>query len=248
VANPPEVVLTLDEVRAMGLFLRKEWLVFSHRGPLFVFGIYILASLQVFRVEEAFFLTSVVLAGTLALWVPFVEWFQEADPMLHSLPVSRTVIVIGRYLTAILACGVAGLAWSATGRLLLPLLDPGRAGPPLWTTLGGILTYFLSAGLLFALFFPLYFRFGLGKGAVAFLAVSLTLLGMGYGTAGLAGGGAPSRTLGIGGPSTLIRLQVTALLENMGVAGALTLILLGSGGVLAISLFLSRFWYARREF
>jgi len=118
----------------------------------------------------------------------------------------------------------------------------------MWTTLVGILTFFVSAGLLFSLFLPLHFRFGLGKGTAVFLATSLGLLGMGYGVAGLAGVGSSPRAPGIAGPGALVRLQVTALLENLGVAGTLTLILLGLAGVLGLSLLLSRRWYARREF
>jgi hypothetical protein len=228
--------------------LRKEWKVFWFRGPLFLFGVYVLASLQTLFVDEAFFLLNVALAGGLAFYVPVIEWYQESDKMLHSLPVSRSAVVITRYVIAVMAGGIAGLAWSATGRFLLPFLDAQRATPAMWMTLEGVLTFILSTGLLFALFLPLYFRLGMGKGALGFLALSLILLGTGYGTRGLATGSGGPGTLPFPAPSGLIRMRISALLGGMGVAGTLTTILLGTALLLGLSLRLSQRWYERREF
>ena len=228
--------------------LRKEWMVFWFRGPLFLFGVYVLASLQTVFVDEASFLLNVALAGALALYVPVIEWYQESDKMLHSLPVSRSAVVITRYLIAMMAGGIAGISWSATGRLLLPFLDAQRATPAMWMTLEGVLTFILATGLLFALFLPLYFRLGMGKGALGFLALSLILLATGYGTRGLATGSVGPGTLPFPAPSGLIRMRVSALLGGMGVAGTLTTILLGTALLLGLSLWLSQRWYERREF
>jgi hypothetical protein len=223
-------------------------MVFWFRGPLFLFGVYVLASLQTVFVDEASFLLNVALAGALALYVPVIEWYQESDKMLHSLPVSRSAVVITRYLIAMMAGGIAGISWSATGRLLLPFLDAQRATPAMWMTLEGVLTFILATGLLFALFLPLYFRLGMGKGALGFLALSLILLATGYGTRGLATGSVGPGTLPFPAPSGLIRMRVSALLGGMGVAGTLTTILLGTALLLGLSLWLSQRWYERREF
>jgi hypothetical protein len=223
-------------------------MVFWFRGLLFLFGVDVFASLQTVFVDEAFFLLNVALAGGLALYVPVIEWYQESDKMLHSLPISRSAVVITRYVIAVMAGGIAGLAWTATGRLLLPFLDAQRATPAMWMTLDGILTFIVCTGLLFALFLPLYFRLGMGKGALGFMASSLILLAIGYGTRGLGVGSGGHGTLPFPAPSGLIRMRISELLAGMGVAGTLTTVLLGTALLLGLSLRLSQRWYGRREF
>jgi hypothetical protein len=118
----------------------------------------------------------------------------------------------------------------------------------MWMTLDGILTFILSTGLLFALFLPLYFRLGMGKGSLGFLVLSLILLAVGYGTRDLATGSGGPGTLPFPVPSGLIRMRISAFLGGMGVAGTLTTILLGTALLLGLSLLLSQRWYERREF
>jgi hypothetical protein len=228
--------------------LRKEWIVFSHRVPFFVFGVFILASLQTVRVGDAYLLVGVALAAALALYVPAVEWFEESNPMLHSLPVSRGGVVVARYVVAVLAGGVAGVVWGATGRLLLPLLDAGRETPAMWLTVEGMLTFFVLVGLFFALLLPLHFRLGLGRGFVAFLALSLGLMGVGYGTMSLATRSTRDGTLVLHAPGELVRVPLPALASDVGLAGTLTAVLVGMALLTGVSILLSRRWFARREF
>ena len=113
--------------------------------------------------------------------------------MLYSLPIGRGTVVWARYLVAIAAGGLAGIAGAATGSLLLPFLDSSRNTPGSWISLQGVLTFVIAVGLLVSFLFPLYFRYGMGKGAMASLGMSVGLLALGHGTAGLAGGpGQPS--------------------------------------------------------
>jgi hypothetical protein len=228
--------------------LRKEWAVFALRDRAFVLGVFFLASLQAVPADEAFFLLSVALAAALSIYVPTIEWYQETDPMLHSLPLSRGSVVVARYMVALIAGGFAGIAWTTTGRLLLPILDAGRTTPGLWMSLEGGLTFLIAVGLIVSLFFPLYFRFGMGKGAVAFLGVSLGLLVLGYGTAHLAGGPGQPGTPGLIPPSALIGARVVALMGSLGPAGTLTIVLLGTALIFGVSLRLSQLWFGGREF
>ena len=228
--------------------LRKEWAVFSLRNRVLILGVFFLASLQAVPADEAFFLLSLALAAALSLCVPTIEWYQETDPMLHSLPLRRESVVVARYLVALIAGGLAGIAWTTTGRLLLPILDAGRTNPAMWMTIEGGLTFLIAVGLFVSLFFPLYFRFGMGKGAMAFLGASLGLLALGYGTAHLAGGPAPSGALGLIPPSALIGARVGALMGSLGPAGTLTVVLLGIALIFGASLRLSQRWFGGREF
>jgi len=228
--------------------LRNEWTVFTLRDRFFILGVFFLASLQAVPVDEAFFVLGVVLAGALSFYVPVIEWYQETDPMLHSLPLRRGSVVVGRYIVALLAGGIAGIAWTTTGRLLLPILDAGRTTPAMWMTIEGGLTFLIAVGLLVSLFFPLYFRFGMGKGALAFLGASLGLLALGYGTADLAGGPAQPGTLGLIPPSALIGARVVSLMGSLGPAGTLTVVLVGVALIYGASLRLSQRWFEGREF
>lgn len=100
-----------------------------------------------------------------------IEASNETDPLWCSLPLSRADIVRGRYFTALVAIlsglGLSWLVGQVVSRFLLRL--PG--GPPAYLDLR-VYAFFLAA-LLFAagLFFPFYFRFGLGKGTTIFMAV-----------------------------------------------------------------------------
>ena len=228
--------------------LRKEWAVFTLRDRVFVFGVFLLVALQAVPIDEAFFLFSLALAGALSTYVPVIEWYQETDPMLHSLPLGRGTVVVARYVVTLVAGSVAGIAWTATGRFLLPILDAGRTTPAMWMTLEGGLTFLIAVGLLVSLFFPLYFRFGMGRGAVTFMGMSLGLLALGYGTADLAGGPAQAGPVGLIPPSSLIGARVAALLGSLGPAGTLTVVLVGIALVYGASLKLSRRWFERREF
>ena len=155
--------------------------------------------------------------------------------MLSSLPVRRTTVVYSRYLSSMLACGAAGIAWVSTGALLAPLLDPGRTTPGMWTTLPGILTFFLMAGLLISLFLPLYFRFGMGLGLIAFVTMSFAL----YVLAGLPGG--------MFKPGAALEGLVSDMTRAVGPWLSLILILAIEGALLTLSARMAARWFKRRD-
>ena len=246
--TPSDLPVYRAPAKPLAQLLRKERLVFTLRDRGFVFGVFFLAALQVLPSDEAFFLLTVGLAGALSIYVPMIEWYRETDIMLYSLPIGRGTVLVARYLVAIAAGGVAGLAWSVTGSLLLPFLDAGRTTPGMWMSLEGVLTFVIAVGLLVSFFFPLYFRYGMGKGALVFLGMSVGLLALGYGTAGLAGGPAQSGTLRPVLPSALIHTRVTALMGSIGAAGTLAVVLVGIALIYGASLKLSQRWFQKREF
>lgn len=238
--------------RAVLHMLRKERVVFDLRGRVAVFGIFLLAALQVVSVDEVYLLLGVALAATLAVYVPAVEWFQETDTMLYSLPVDRETVVVARYLVVVITGTLAGVVWNGAGRILLPILAAGREDPAIWMTLEGGLTFALAVGLMAALFFPLYFSFGMGRGAIAFLGMSVVILALAYVTSDLAWGPATEHTapgthLAVVLPSALIRSRVSALLSGLGVAGTLTVVLVVLALVFYASIRISQYGLRRRE-
>jgi ABC-type transport system involved in multi-copper enzyme maturation permease subunit len=227
------------DLQGISGLLRKDWAVFIPRDRFLVALIYLLAHPMVFPAEEAFFWLGIGLAGALVVYVPTMEWHQETDRMLNSLPVRRATVVFSRYLSSVLACIVAGVAWVSTGRILAPLLDAlvegSRATPGMWTTFEGVLTFFLMACLMVSLFLPLYFRFGLGRGAMAFVGLSFGLLVL------------ASFPSGLILPAAALETLVVTLTTRVGPGWVLFLILGGMGAALALSGRLSVRWFERRD-
>jgi hypothetical protein len=109
-------------------------------------------------------------------------------------------------------------------------------------TLEGVLTFALTFGLLTALFLPLYFRFGFGRGGLAFVGALPLVTFLGYSTADVAWGPAATGA-GVSGlgvvttfpPSALISSRVSALVAGIGPGWALAVIMVGMGVMLAFS-------------
>ena len=219
--------------------LRKDLSVFILRDRLLIALVYLLAHPMVFPSEEAFFWLGISLAVALALYLPIIEWHQETDRMLSSLPVRRATVVYSRFLSSILATILAGVAWVSTGFLLAPffgsVLDPGHSMIPIWTTFEGILGFFLVAVLLLCLFLPLYFRFGLGRAATLFVLLCFGLFAV------------VSLSVGLVQPGEMVRSHLTALAASVGPGLTLFLALGGLGAVVAASSRASVRWFERRD-
>lgn len=221
--------------------------MFRPQDRFLVFGIFFLPALQAVAIDEFYFILGIAFTATLAIWVPVIEWYQEADQMLHSLPVRRDAVVVARYVAALFYGLIGGLVWNTTGRILLPILHAARETPPFWMSLEGILAFATAFGLLAVLFFPLFFRFGAGKGGLVFLGLCLCLLVLGYATAGLASGPSSQGEVRMFLPSALIRTRVEALVESIGVAGTMTLILMVLAILSAASIKVSQHWFRGKE-
>lgn len=230
--DPASGLSGLSGVRAL---FRRDLAVFIPRDRFLVALVYLLAHPTVLPSEEAFFWLGIILAGTLTLYVPIMEWHQETDRMLNSLPVTRATVVLSRYLSSLLACGVAGTAWVSTGNLLAPLFAETSSTPALWATPEGWLTFLVVALLLVTLFLPLYFRFGLGRGGLYFLGsgVGLFLLWS-----------VPSGPVAPGGA---IRAGFSSMVASIGAGWVLFLVLGGLGAAMALSGRVSTRWFQGRD-
>jgi len=215
--------------------IRKDLAVFRPRDRFLIALIYLLGHPTVLPNQEAFFWLGIGLVGALALYVPTIEWHQETDRMLSSLPVSRAKVVLSRYLSSALACAIGAGAWVATGSLLGPILDAGATTPGMWTTSSGITAFSSMAVLLLSLFLPLLFRFGLGKAAMIFVpsAMGMYLLF--------------AQPRGFIPPATAVRDQIAAYSGSVGPGWVLLLILVLLAVVVAASGRLSLRWFERRD-
>jgi hypothetical protein len=215
------VNLLLKDLRVARTYL---WLIIA---------VFLLASLQSLPVDEAFFWLAVCLAAALVAVVPVVEWHLDADGLISSLPVRRSTIVAARHVAAALAGVVALAAWIGTGYLLTPLLDAARTTAPMWSTFDGVLTFITVVGGLTAIFLPLYFHFGVGRGAAAFGFVCLVLL---------AGAGAPMTA-----PAQLLRGMLSALGSAVGARWTLVLVMVGVATAFAGSTWVAGRGFDRRD-
>jgi len=122
---------------------------------------------------SAYFFGHVLFGFLLSISVPVVEHMSRTDHISAALPVGRAEIVGARYLeTLALILVILGLFLS-TSRLARALFNvPGLRNSPLPTIQAG-LALCIAAAVLSSLFFPFYFRSGMGKGLLGF---SITLL------------------------------------------------------------------------
>jgi len=119
---------------------------------------------------------SVALTLALTAVLLIVEWKQDADRFLGSLPVSRKDVVSARYAWVLGAAAVGTVLYAFYGRLLLELATerwlPRWSGAPGWGSAAGLVTFFVTAWLVSVAYLPFYFRSGLAKGTWLFAAAA----------------------------------------------------------------------------
>lgn len=209
------------------------------------------AALQVSRSGGAFFWANVTCATLILVAVSMLEWKNDADPFVHSLPVTRAMVVRARYLTAAAIGLLSLLVASAVGAARGIALEAQGAAWPRWVAPDMAMAFVLAFAVIAAIYLPCYFRWGFGKGNVAaalVLAAGVIVSDLaGPAAAGLpgvsAGGALPS-----GIPPGRIPHGVAGLVDRVGMTAGAILVLALAAGVLAISAQAAARDYERREF
>jgi hypothetical protein len=124
---------------------------------------------------QLFFAMNVALAWTYTILLLIVDWTQEADRYVASLPVSRRDMVQARYVGALGAALGGTVLYALYGRVLMAFaterLLARWPGTPGWESVEGLLTFFMAVWLVSMAYLPFYFRSGLGKGSWLFVAI-----------------------------------------------------------------------------
>lgn len=180
---------------------------------------------------ETFFGMNVALALAFTLGLLILEWRQDADRFVASLPVTRGDMVRARYAGALGAAVVATVAYAAYGSLLLGFaterLLQRWPGPRGWESTQGLAVFFLTVWLLTVAYLPFYFRSGLAKGTWLFL--------------GSVGAGAVA-------VAALLRWRGLSSSVGEGASGFTVLVAMAAGALLGwASLRLSVRFYERRD-
>lgn len=205
--------------------------------------------------------TTVVMAlGALAVYAALsvtliFEDQGRTETLYASLPLERRTIVRGRYLLAgLIVLGGAAVIFGSAALILAVIKAPAyeKALSPL-LTVDGLAGFLLASVFLLAVFLPLYYRLGLGKGNIVFFGLLLAFFVIATGLERLA-----SRTLHLMGPVfTAGFLQepgrgmiglVASLRTALGPFLFIASILAATALCVLISLHFSNRFYDRREF
>jgi hypothetical protein len=232
--------LFLKDVKAGAIFL---WAVVP---------LNIVAALQVSRSGGGFFWANVACAALILVGVSALEWKNDTGPWVHSLPVTRTSVVRGRYLTAA-AVGLLSLLVAATVGLARGLGLAMRGAPwPRWVAGDMALAFLLAFAVVAAIYLPCYFRWGFGKGNIAaalVLAGGIIASGLiGQNVAGSPLAGIDASRAHAGVPAGLIPQAVARLVEQRGPAAGGALALGAAALVLWLSSLVAVRGYRRQEF
>jgi hypothetical protein len=205
-------------------------------GAIFLWAVvplYVVTALQVSRVGAGFFWVNVTCASLLLVAVSMLDWKNEAEPFVHSLPVTRAMVVRARYLTAVvvglLSLGIGSAIGSARGISLVMRAEPW----PRWMAGDVGLAFVLVFAFIASVYLPCYYRWGFGKGNVA-AALVLAAASIATDIVGpaVSGAGAPgSRLFYEGVPRGQVTQGVARLADRYGMAAA-GLIVLGLAAVL----------------
>jgi ABC-type Na+ efflux pump permease subunit len=128
---------------------------------------------------QAFFGMNVALACGYTVLLLLIDWKQDADRFVASLPVSREDVVKARYVGALGAAACGTVLYAVYGRVLLGFGGERllRRWPdtPGWESAEGLLTFFLTVWLVSVAYLPFYFRWALAKGT-GFFAGSVAVV------------------------------------------------------------------------
>ena len=220
-------------------------------GALFLWAavpLNVVTALQVSRSGGAFFWANVTCATLILVAVSMLEWKYDADPFVHSLPVTRAMVVRGRYLTAAAIGLLSLLVGTAVGTARALAFAAQGAPWPRWVAPDMALAFVLAFAIVAAVYLPCYYRWGFGKGNVAaalvvaagIIVTSITAPAF---TATATGGAAL-----VGVPPGRIPHGVAALVDRFGLMAGGAIVLALAAGLLAASAQLAARTYERREF
>lgn len=208
--------LVLKDVKAGAIFL---WAVI----PLNV-----VAALQVSRSGGAFFWANVTCAAFILVALSMLDWKNETGVFVHSLPVTRGMVVRGRYMTAA-AIGLLSLLVAASVGTARGLSLSAQGAPwPRWVSGDIALAFLLAYAVIAAIYLPCYFRWGFGKGnVVAALVLAAAII---------AGGiiGPAAATLADAAAGETVRGAVPPGLIPRGVAAFVQAVGLPTGGTVVM--------------
>lgn len=196
------------------------------------------------RGGPVFFWISLVFAVALVLGTSQMDWRHGVDRFMHSLPVSRDLVVRARYAWAVLAGALTLVAAGIAGVVQAVRLTSAGQEWPRWVSADVALAWMLLFAIIVALYLPCYFRWGHGKG---YIIGALTIAG------GVVAGGLVSQMYAredviASLPRGLVMAMVVQAAARIGIPVTAALVIGLSGILLLVSARLAARSYRQREF
>jgi len=215
---------------------------------------FVLGSVGAVR-APVFFWVSLVFAATLMLGLSQMDWRHGADRFVHSLPVSRTLVVYSRYVSALLGGALTLTIAGTAGMLRGMALDTVGLAWPRMVAADVALAWVMLFAALVALYLPCYFRWGHGKGyIIGALAIAGGVIAGGFiqqvVDRGDVAARLPQGLVGSAGalPQGLVVSSVVDAAARFGVPLTAVLVLGASGILLLVSARLAARAYRNHEF
>jgi hypothetical protein len=222
---------------------------------LLVIAVFLLYWTFPFRSSLALMLGAVVLtSGWIAVALTLEDRYRT-EAFYCSLPLRRSTIVLGRYVLAGILAPAGGILVFLYAHLLnsVTLFGPTKIALAPFLTVEGVTTFVLFMAVLVSLYLPFYFRYGLGRGTLAFAAAVLVL------AAGIAGLGRLAVALFnlrsplftaefLKDPGLGMLRTFAAVKETLSLPAFLAAVLALLMGAVLLSVTLSVRFYQKREF
>lgn len=177
---------------------------------------------------KAYLIVSSVTAAMFVIVAPALDWSVGAESFVHSLPVSRALVVRARYATSLVMGGAWLMATAVVAVLFASTVETRVGTWPSWVAPETALTAVVYVGAFIAISMGCIHRFGMVTGSVVTTLVHAVVAPFGV------------RYVG---PSALLGLQ-----QAVGMAPAVAGVVLATGGIIWLSMTISIHSYERREF
>lgn len=151
------IKLMLKDIKAVKIFF------------IIIIPLYLLYALQFFSFNLAYIFTNIIYTFFLAMGITIIDYKYNTDQLFLSLPLKRATIVIAKYTTSYIGILLGTTFCFIYGYLLDFIIIPGEVNFDSYLILQGILPYLFILLFFISLFYPYYFRFGIGKGLIAFI-------------------------------------------------------------------------------
>lgn len=172
----------MSNLRLVGRLAVKDFRV-GRRYLWLIVPIYLAYGAMFFLATNVFIFVNAIYIFFAAFGLVFLESKYKSDLLFCSLPMKRSVIVIGRYVNSVLIVVIGAAVCFAYGAILYQVFPQAQTMFAFSSIIIDVIPFTLWTLMALSLFYPFYYKLGLGKSAFAFsmTIAALILIGIGSG-------------------------------------------------------------------